>query len=402
MNPQADLMRRSLTGLVLSGGGARAAYQAGVLRGLIDLGVAPSGRTSFDIVVGSSAGAINAGALAAFADRFGEGVDGLERVWGAIRPEQVFRTDLQSLGKIGFQWIRDLSFGGVLRRTSPKSLLDTGPLRAFLAEHVPLARIGAHVESGTLRALAILATNLYTADGVVFVQAGPDVALWRRGRWSIERATIGVDHLMASSAIPIFFPTVEIEGRHFGDGAVRNTAPLSPAINLGADRIVAIGVSHGHAPETKVAAGRKRPPTVAQVAAALLDAVLLDAIEVDVEHSGRVNHGIVAVPCDDTRAPLRWIDVLWIAPSRSIGAIAAEHAHRIPAIVRYLMRGLGDDESTVELASYLLFDAAFCRCLMELGRADVAARSAEIEGFFAGRSVRPVTEATARGVPLAL
>ena len=374
------------TALVLSGGGARAAYQAGVLRGLVDLGVTPVGRSVFDVLVGASAGAINAGALAAFADRFGEGVDGLERVWGAITAEHVFRTDLRSLGEIGFKWVRDLSFGGVLRSTSPKSLLDTAPLRDLLAAHIRFDSIAENVERGALGALAILATNLYTADGVIFVQGRPDIALWRRRRWSIERACIGVDHLMASGAIPIFFPTVEIDGRHFGDGSVRNTAPLSPAINLGADRIVAIGVSHGHAPETPDSARHVGPPTVAQVAASLLDAVLLDAIEVDVEHSARVNCGVVAVPRDDGTLPLRWIDVLWLAPSRSIGTIAAEHAHRIPTVVRYLMRGLGDDESTIELASYLLFDATFCTCLMELGRADVAARADAIRAFFAGRT----------------
>lgn len=374
------------TALVLSGGGARAAYQAGVLRGLVDLGVAPSGRSGFEVLVGASAGAINAGVLAASADRFGEGVNRLEHVWGTITAEHVFRTDLRSLGEIGFRWMRDLSFGGLLRHTSPKSLLDTAPLRDLLAAHIAFDHIGANVACGALRALAILATNLYTADGVVFVQGLPDIALWQRGRWSIERAHIGVDHLMASGAIPIFFPTVEIEGRHFGDGSVRNTAPLSVAINLGADRIVAIGVSHGHPPETPGSVRHAGPPSVAQVAASLLDAVLLDAIQVDVEHSARVNRGVVAVGGDAGTQPFRWIEVLWLAPSRSIGAIAAEHVDGIPAVVRFLMRGLGGDESTIELASYLLFDATFCTRLMELGRADVAARAGEICAFFAGRA----------------
>lgn len=368
---------------MLSGGGARGAYQVGVLAGLVDLGILPAGRAGIDVLVGSSAGAINAGMLAAHADRFGDGLAALERIWSGIRPEQVFRTDLRSLGGTGVRWVRDLSFGGLLRRTAPKALLDTAPLRELLAAQIPFDRIDANIDSGALRALAVPATNLYTADGVVFVHTDRDVPLWRRGRWSIERTRITVDHLMASSAIPIFFPSIEIEGRHFGDGSVRNTAPLSPAINLGAERIVAVGVRGAGRPPETARAGRRAPPSVAQIAGALLDAVMLDAIEVDVEHSGRVNRSVLAAPGDADEGPFRWVDVLWLSPSCEFGEIAAAFAARIPRIVRYLMRGLGSDDTTTELVSYLLFDGAFCTRLLEIGRADVAARADEIRAFFA-------------------
>ena len=366
--------------IVLSGGGARGAYQVGVLRGLVELGLL-GGDLRFEIVVGASAGALNSGMLAAFADDPARAVRNLEGLWSGLEPSDVFRTDLRSLGEIGARWVRDLSFGGVLRRVSPKALLDTSPLRELLVEQIPFDRIDANVTSGGLRALAVPATNLYTGDGVVFVDAPPGVKLWRRGRWSVERTRLGVDHLMASSAIPIFFPSVEIEGRHFGDGSIRNTAPLSPAIHLGADRVLAIGVRQAGLPPEKAATTRRAPPTIAQIAGALLDAVMLDAMEVDVEHSARVNTSVLASPTGDPRNPFRWIDVLWLSPSCEFGEIASELAEHIPGIVRYLMRGLGSDESTTELASYLLFDGAFCTRLMEIGRADVEGRRDEVRAF---------------------
>jgi len=367
----------SNTALVLSGGGARGAYQAGVLQGLAELGLPADG--GFDVLVGSSAGAINAAMLAAHAGSFRDAAARLLEVWTGIEAQQVFRTDLRSLGGIGARWIRDLSFGGALRRTGPKSLLDTAPLRELLVEQIPFEAIDRNVDEGRLRAFALPATDLYTSDGVVFLDAPPEIPLWNRGRWSIERTRIRADHVMASSAIPVFFPSVEIEGRHFGDGSVRNTAPLSPAINLGADRILAIGVR-----QPGTATGRvrhARPPSIAQVASALLDSVMLDAIGVDVEHSERVNQSVIAAPVRNGDQPFRAIDVLWMSPTRHFHDIAREFSERMPQSIRYLMRGLGSDEEVTELSSYLLFDGAYCTRLTEIGREDVAARREELEAF---------------------
>ncbi len=370
---------RPRTALVLSGGGARGAYQAGVLSGLADSGVLGADAGGFDVLVGSSAGAINASFLAACADDLAAGIPRLVELWKAIEAQQVFRTDLRSLSGIGLRWVRDLSFGGLLRQTGAKSLLDTAPLREFLSAAIPFEQIDHNIESGRLDALAVPATDLYTADGVVFLGARPEVSTWERGRWSIERTRLEVDHVMASSAIPVFFPSIEIDGRHFGDGSVRNTAPLSPAINLGAQRIIAIGVRQ---PSTETGSVRhSKPPSIAQVAGALLDAVMLDAIGVDVEHSGRVNTSVIASPNNGSEQAFRWVDVLWLSPSRDFSGIAREFAHRVPPVVRYLMRGLGTDEETTELASYLLFDPEFCGRLVELGRADVAEQRDEIQAF---------------------
>jgi NTE family protein len=376
----ADVAARPRTALVLSGGGARGAYQVGVLRGLVEHGFLADGAVPIDFFVGSSAGSINAASLAAWADDLPTGIGRLERVWGRIQPSHVYRTDLGSLGRIGLRWAWDLSFGGATRRAQPKALLDTAPLRALLAEHVPFGRLEQTLASGRLGGLALVATDLQTASGVVFLAAPPGTPTWERRRWRIERTTMRVEHLLASSAIPIFFPSVEIDGRHFGDGSIRNTAPLSPAINLGADRVIAIGVSGPPVPEETL-----RPadvPSVAQVAGVLLDAVMLDAIEVDVDHSERVNRSVLRVPVRGSADGLRPIDVLWLRPSQRVRELAAELADRIPPIVHYLMRGLGSDAAVTELASYLLFDRAFCGQLMELGRQDVAAEREQISAFF--------------------
>lgn len=365
-----------------------------MLRGLVELGLVAAERSDFGILVGSSAGAINAAALASRADRFLDGLDRLEQAWRGMEPQQVFRTDVRSLGRIGYRWVRDLSFGGFLRRVGPKSLLDTAPLRVLLRERVAFQELDARVTDGSLHALAISATDLYTGTGVVFVHGQPGIPLWTRSRWSIERTRIEIDHVMASSAIPVFFPSVAMDGRHFGDGCIRNTTPLSPAIHLGADRIVAIGV-RGATPRTRAIQRTRAAPSLAQVAGVLLDAVLLDAIEIDVEHSGRVNQGVVSVATDDPKNPFRWIDVLWLRPSRSVADIAGEFADKIPAVVRYLMRGLGTDEATTDLASYLLFDSAYCSRLVDLGRSDVLGAEAEIRGFFG----KPPSQGPALAVP---
>lgn len=375
------------TALVLSGGGARGAYQAGVLQGLVDIGCLAPTRSNIGLFVGSSAGAINVGLLGATADRCADGIAQLVSLWRGLTAERVFRTDVASLGSIGLKWIRDLTFGGMIGRVTGKALLDTAPLRELIGGQFEGGRIAANVGDGILRGVAIAATDLYNGSGVLFVEGASDLKLWTRTHWSIERAELGVEHFMASSAIPIFFPSVELGSRHFADGCIRNTAPLAPAIQLGADRIIAIGVRG--APTVSVEDGVRRPtPTIAQVAGVLLDAVLIDAIEADIEHSTRVNSSVLRWGGGEGIDDFREIDVLWLRPSTSIGAIAGELSDHIPAIVRYLLRGLGSDEATRDLASYLLFDETFCGRLVDLGRSDVLAARTDIEGFFA-RPLRP-------------
>jgi NTE family protein len=374
----ADGATRRRTALVLSGGGARGAYQAGVLSGLVALGLIPPGVSPFDVIVGSSAGSLNAGMLAAYADDLSVGIARQIDVWSTVRAQDVFRTDIRSLGRIGARWAWDLSFGGALRHVQPKALLDTAPLRKLIGR-IPLSRIDANVRSGALYAVAVAATDLHTADGQLFVHGHREIRPWKRTRWQIETVPLTVDHLMASSAIPIFFPPVRIAGRYFGDGSIRNTAPLSPAINLGAERVIAIGVQG----PAELPPKRASPPTIAQIAGVLLDAVMLDAIETDVEHSRRVNRSVVRCRADDGDA-FRWVDVLWLTPSIDFRAIAGSLSDQVPPIVRYLMRGLGSDESITELLSYLLFVPAFTTRLIEIGRSDALAAGDQIRRFLSG------------------
>lgn len=376
----------STSAVVMSGGGARGAYQAGVLAGLADLGlISDNAPLPFRILIGSSAGAINAAGMAAMAERPTDGVARLVKAWSEVEAQQVFRTDLRSLGGIGVSWARDLSFGGLTGKVSPKALLDTSPLRDTLDGWIPFNQISRNIKSGAVDALVLATTNLYTSTGIVFVEGADDRPLWRQRRRRIERTKIGVDHVMASSAIPLLFPPVHLEDRWFGDGSIRNTTPLSPAIHLGADRVLAISVRE-QGPDTEVSTDRdQRPaPSIAEIAGVLLDAVMLDAIEVDVDHSDRVNDSITRCAQPLPGQPFRWVDVLALHPSENISSLAAELVERLPRVVRYMMRGLGSEAAITELTSYLLFDPVFCGRLVDLGRRDVAANQDEIRSFFTG------------------
>jgi NTE family protein len=372
-----------ISALVLSGGGARGAYQAGVLAGLAEHGFIGGTRERFDILVGSSAGSINAVTLASRADDIPSGIARLQEVWCSLHADQVYRTDIAALGRTGARWAWDLTFGGATGHVGGKSLLDTTPLAALLREQISFDRIRENIAEARLRALAVIATDLHTSNGVVFLQAAPGLEGWTRRRWRVVHEEIRAEHVLASSAIPIFFPPVGIDGRWYGDGSIRNTAPLAPAIHLGADRIVAIGVS-GPPPPGAEKKRHREPPTIAQVAGVLLDAVMLDALEVDVEHSERVNASVVECATGNPAQPFRVVEILSLRPSERIRELAAGALRRIPPAVRYLLRGLGPDESITELASYLLFEPEFCSALVELGRADVKTERDRIAAFFAG------------------
>jgi NTE family protein len=236
---------------------------------------------------------------------------------------------------------------------------------------IPFHRISKNIEQGHLSALAVPATEYFSNDSVIFLQGEDSIPGWEKQRARVEKTSIGLTHIMASSAIPMFFPTVELEGRHFGDGCLRNTTPLGPAIRLGAHKILAVGV---HEP---AGLAEKRAPMVADVAGTILDAIMMDAMEKDVAHCLRINENI---PRDRT-GDFRKVDVMWLAPSRPIAPLARELMHKIPLQIRYLIHGLGGDRAAAELASYLLFHPDFCTLLIKLGRLDVLHRKNEIRTF---------------------
>jgi len=367
-------LQKASTALVLSGGGARGAYQAGVLLGLRQLGIITDRSQPFDIFVGTSAGSLNCTLLAAYAHRPLQGLSEMEFVWSTLRASQVFRTHPFHLLRNVISWIRDLSFGGLLGHVSQKYLLDTAPFRRLLMR-LPWGRLGYNLQQGHFQALGVLATNYTTSNGVFFLQDRGDTPAWTRVRYRVERSPITIEHVMASSAIPVVFPAVAIGDCFFGDGSLRNTAPLGPAIQLGARKIVAVGVRE--AGDSSPSPLPSQAPKLADVAGVLLDAVLLDAIEVDVQHCLRLNR--LAAAGEGHFSP---IDVLWLRPSHSLAHLALKLERRIPPTVRYLLRGLGDDFASAELASYLIFDGEYCRSLMQQGLQDVLDRRQEVLDFF--------------------
>ncbi|MDF1781051.1 MAG: patatin-like phospholipase family protein [Alcanivoracaceae bacterium] len=368
------------TGLILSGGGARAAYQVGVLMALAEL--MPKGaRNPFPIICGTSAGAINAAALAAHAHNYRMGVRGLERIWANITAEQVYRTDVYSFVKSLFRWVVRSTVSGSTPVNS--ALLDSRPLRKLLSLVVNFPRIEEALAKGDLEALSITASSYSSGESVAFFQSAKHVPEWKRARRVGRPSAIKVDHLMASSAIPILFPAQEVEGRYYGDGALRQLAPVSPALHLGADRLFVIGVSGN------VNTDQKRDvrgyPSLAQVLGHILNSVFVDSLEGDVERLERINKTISAIPPkvrEQQDIPLREVQVLKIYPSQPIDEIAAQHIKELPRTLRFFLRGSGATRSPGAAAvSYLLFEPGFTRSLMSLGYRDAMQREDEIKTF---------------------
>ncbi|HEY8377202.1 MAG TPA: patatin-like phospholipase family protein [Nannocystis sp.] len=376
-------------GLVLTGGGARAAYQAGALHALAE--IAGSRELPFRVVAGVSAGAINASYLAAHADDFPRAARMLRDFWVGLTPDRVYHTDPPRLAAIGRSWLRDLSLGGLLGTGPTNFLLDTAPLRALLTDRLPLARIGEHLSAGRLRALAVTATNFLTGTAISFFDGDPRLGPWVRSTRLGRRATLRLEHVLASAAIPLFFPPVVIDSVFYGDGCVRMQAPLSPAIHLGADRLLAIGIRYARTDAQTLQLNdevRGSRLTVADIAGVLLNAVFLDALESDLERLRRINHTLSLVPPE--RHPelpgLRPIPVLALQPSQDLGRLAVDQYDEFPRVVRYLLRGIGaTGERGWDLLSYLAFEPGYTSRLIELGHRDVMARRDELSAFLAGR-----------------
>lgn len=369
--------------LVLSGGGARGAYQTGVLLAVADICAKTKQKTPFKIISGVSAGAINASYLAAEAQDFSLGAQKLAQMWSKIEAEQVFRTDAVSLGRIGLQWVGELSLGGLTGSTPGRALLDTAPLRDLISENLVLSKIAENLESGLLHSLAITALDYKSNSTITFVQGSPHFEMWERSRRKSERAVIRPEHIMASSAIPMLFPPIGVDDRYFGDGCLRNQAPLSPALHLGATNLFVIGVRRQTGTlDEKRALESQGPPSVSRVVNVLLNTVMLDSIELDIERLKRINEFMNRVP-EELHPNLNFkkVKYTWIHPSADIGAIASGMSARLPRVVRYLLKGLGPLEDASEVISYLLFDPKFCQKLIDIGYEDGMRQSDEIQEF---------------------
>lgn len=376
-----------MNGLVLTGGGARAAYQAGVLKGIAEL--RKFDRHPFEILTGVSAGAINGCALAAAADEdFSSVTDRIWDTWAGLQIDRVFRTDPVSLLGIGTRWIHDLSFGGVLGASRANHLLDTSPLREMLPKLIRFDRVAAQIAAKRVHGVAVSATNYMTGTAVTFFDGAPSIEPWHRSTRIAMREAITLDHVMASSAIPIFFPPVRVAGSYYGDGCIRLNAPLSPAIHLGADRVLAIGIRYFRPRQMTEQLNRtvfEDKVSLVNIVGVLLNAVFLDSLEADTERMERINRTIACLNEDQRSAhpdKLREIPILAVKPSKDLGSLASEQFERFPRSLRHLLKGLGASTDTGwDLLSYLAFDTAYTKRLLELGRADAYAMKDQLLAF---------------------
>jgi NTE family protein len=368
---------KPVTGLILPGGGARNAYQAGVLKAIGDM-LPEDAVNPFPVICGTSSGALNAVLLASSANRFQEGVDRLYGIWANFHVGKVFKTDSWTAIKSGFRWGTTFLLGG-LGKGQPRSVLDNSPLRDLLECHIRFARIQQAIDSGDLDAVSITASGYTSGISVTYYQGKEGLKPWKRTRRIGQPTELTLNHLMASSAIPVLFPAVKLRNEYFGDGSMRLTAPLSPALHLGANRLLIIGVRNPK-PDTPSGDERNVPyPSFGQISGYIFDTLFMDSLDADIERLRRINHTITEtkdkhVVYNDSS--LRQIDYLVISPSRDIRDIVARYIGNFPRSVRVLLKGIGAlTREGRPLMSYLMFDAPFCKELMELGYEDgMAAR----------------------------
>lgn len=396
-----------MIGLVLTAGGARGAYQAGVLKRLGEIPAFADRPSPFPIVAGASAGAINGTMIAAGSSDFGAATRRLAELWSDLRVSDVFRTDLVALGMGAARWLRDLSLGGVIGGGGATALLDATPLEGFLQRHLRLEGLGRAISDGHLFAVAIAATSYHSGRSFIFVQGRPGHPVWMKSRRVVRSVELSLDHVRASAAIPIVFPPVAIRSAgtevYFGDGGLRQVTPLSPAIRLGARRVFAIGVRSqsaatrlSNAELGTVALDEVRripPPPLAQICGVFLNAIFLDHLDTDIDHLKRMNELIQSYqgrgdprPGDAgpaaLREPMRVVTPFTIGPSEDLALVAERCAHAMPRLLRHLMDGLGTpDAQSADLMSYLLFDSSYTRALIDIGYRDASGSIDELEHF---------------------
>ncbi|HEX7055250.1 MAG TPA: patatin-like phospholipase family protein [Burkholderiales bacterium] len=368
-------------GLVLTGGGARAAYQVGVAKAVRDILGNPV-ENPFPILCGTSAGAVNAATLAVFADDYRRAVGNLLEVWEHMRCHHIYRTDAWSIVKSGARW---LSAVMLISRRNPASLLDNTPLAQMLARTLDFSRIQGNIDRGALYAVCVTASGYSSGQSVSFFQGVPGLQGWERNQRIGAAVTLKLEYLLASAALPFLFPAVKVHREYFGDGSMRQIAPVSPALHLGADRVLIVGTGRQSVDPARVRSTVY--PSLAQIAGHALNSIFLDSLMVDIERLERINRTVRLIPRErlsDSSVQLRPVQVLFISPSQPIERIAARFLHELPSTVRFILKPTGAlNRSGSNLASYLLFEPSFCRALIDLGYQDTIAREAEVREFFA-------------------
>ena len=376
-------------GLVMTGGGARGAYQAGVLKRIGELKRVGAQGNPFPIIGGASAGSINGAALATGCNDFALATQRIAEAWATLEPSEIFHCGLLSQARNSLTWMLDLSFGAILGGGNARSLLDATPLRHFLNRHLDCDRIQDNIKRGHLYALAISATNFNSGKSYLFIQGRKGHPLWNRIRLVTVATKITVDHVCASSAIPMVFQPVRLKtprgSAFFGDGCLRLQQPLSPVIRLGAEKVFVIGVRCGNK-ESQEETTDERHPSLAQVMGVLCNVMFLDHLATDVEHLERLNQllndGHINQPGIKGGQKIRPLGTFVITPSVNLSDLAEQHQKDMPSLIHYFVSSLGRDAaSCADLMSYLLFTPSYTRDLIEIGYHDASERIDEIEDF---------------------
>ena len=367
-------------GLILPGGGARNAYQVGVLKAVEEL-LAAKAQSPFPVVTGTSAGSLNAGMIASRSIDFSDGLQRLLGMWENLQMDMVVRTDNKNATKTAARWIWSFASGGA-GNTQPDSVLDNTPLRSLIENHVNLAKMRQCIQSGHLRALGVTASSYGRGASLTYYEGHEDLQEWERTRRFGLQTRLSVDHFMASIAIPVIFPAVKIDNDYHGDGSMRESAPLSPALHLGANKLLIISVRN---PQTEYdpATATPRYPNLGSVAGYMFDTLFMDRLDSDIERLNRINFALSQTKQSTfthNDALLRPVEFLVISPSVDIREIVANHVKRFPRSMRVLLSGLGAmTKEGRPLTSYLLFDSNFARDLIELGYKDGYAQREKLQ-----------------------
>lgn len=393
-------------GLVMTGGGARGAYQVGVLKRIGELKRVRTHGNPFSVIGGASAGAVNGCAIAAGCNDFASMTQILAELWETLKPSDIFRCDVLSQAHNSLTWILDLSFGAVLGGGNAHSLLDATPLRRFLTKHLECNRIQDNIKRGHLYALAISATNYSSGKSYLFIQGAKGHPMWSRIRLVTVATRITVDHICASAAIPLVFQPVRLKlasgSAFFGDGCIRLQQPLSPVIRLGAEKVFAIGV-RCEKKERQEETMDDNTPSLAQAMGVVFDAMFLDHLATDFEHLERLNQRLGdghLVEHGAQGSRIRRLGALLISPSVHLSTLAEQHEHDMPYLIHYFVNSLGRDAaSCADLMSYLLFTSKYTRDLIEIGYHDAGERIDEIEDFLYTSSDGDAEDALATRAP---